>query len=40
MADGALRHPQLLCRIGFRSMRYDGVYTVPGTDLALMSSTR
>ncbi|MEW9617872.1 glucose/quinate/shikimate family membrane-bound PQQ-dependent dehydrogenase [Shinella sp. S4-D37] len=32
---GATPFDQLLCRIAFKSMRYDGVYTVPGTDLAL-----
>ncbi|MGL4280744.1 MAG: membrane-bound PQQ-dependent dehydrogenase, glucose/quinate/shikimate family [Albidovulum sp.] len=32
---GATPFDQLLCRIKFKSMRYDGVYTVPGTDLAL-----
>ncbi|MEV4605226.1 glucose/quinate/shikimate family membrane-bound PQQ-dependent dehydrogenase [Neorhizobium sp. LMR1-1-1.1] len=32
---GATPFDQLLCRISFKSMRYDGVYTVPGTDLAL-----
>lgn len=32
---GATPFDQLLCRIGFKGMRYDGVYTVPGTDLAL-----
>jgi quinate dehydrogenase (quinone) len=31
------RHPfdQLLCRIDFKKMRYDGLYTAPGTDLSL-----
>ena len=32
---GATPFDQLLCRISFKGMRYDGVYTVPGTDLAL-----
>ena len=32
---GATPFDQLLCRINFKGMRYDGVYTVPGTDLAL-----
>lgn len=32
---GATPFDQLLCRLKFKSMRYDGVYTVPGTDLAL-----
>jgi len=32
---GATPFDQLLCRIAFKSMRYDGVYTVPGTDMAL-----
>ncbi|NTF31421.1 glucose/quinate/shikimate family membrane-bound PQQ-dependent dehydrogenase [Rhizobium skierniewicense] len=32
---GATPFDQLLCRVAFRGMRYDGVYTVPGTDLAL-----
>ena len=32
---GATPFDQLLCRVAFKGMRYDGVYTVPGTDLAL-----
>ncbi len=32
---GATPFDQLACRIGFKSMRYDGLYTVPGTDKAL-----
>ena len=32
---GATPFDQFLCRIAFKGMRYDGVYTVPGTDLAL-----
>jgi quinate dehydrogenase (quinone) len=32
---GATPFDQLLCRIAFKGMRYDGIYTVPGTDLAL-----
>ncbi len=32
---GATPFDQLLCRIQFKSMRYDGLYTVPGTDVAL-----
>ncbi|MBW9086975.1 glucose/quinate/shikimate family membrane-bound PQQ-dependent dehydrogenase [Rhizobium wenxiniae] len=32
---GATPFDQLLCRIAFKGMRYDGVYTVPGLDLAL-----
>lgn len=32
---GATPFDQLLCRIAFKGMRYDGVFTVPGTDLAL-----
>ncbi|BCQ36097.1 quinate dehydrogenase [Erwinia rhapontici] len=32
---GATPFDQLACRIGFKSMRYDGLYTVPGTDLSL-----
>lgn len=32
---GATPFDQLLCRIAFKNMRYDGVFTVPGTDLAL-----
>ncbi|MEM6161850.1 glucose/quinate/shikimate family membrane-bound PQQ-dependent dehydrogenase [Erwinia sp. P6884] len=32
---GATPFDQLACRIAFKSMRYDGLYTVPGTDRAL-----
>jgi quinate dehydrogenase (quinone) len=32
---GATPFDQLVCRIQFKSMRYDGLYTVPGTDLSL-----
>ena len=32
---GATPFDQLACRIGFKSMRYNGLYTVPGTDLSL-----
>lgn len=32
---GATPFDQLLCRIAFRGMRYDGLYTAPGTDLSL-----
>lgn len=32
---GATPFDQLLCRINFKSMRYDGLFTVPGTDLSL-----
>ncbi|WP_010224046.1 glucose/quinate/shikimate family membrane-bound PQQ-dependent dehydrogenase [Pseudomonas donghuensis] len=32
---GATPYDQLLCRIDFKKMRYDGLYTAPGTDLAL-----
>ncbi|MGC4007839.1 MAG: glucose/quinate/shikimate family membrane-bound PQQ-dependent dehydrogenase [Pseudomonas sp.] len=32
---GATPYDQLLCRIDFRKMRYDGLYTAPGTDLSL-----
>ncbi|CAO3439009.1 Quinate/shikimate dehydrogenase [Pyrroloquinoline-quinone] (EC 1.1.5.8) [Azospirillum doebereinerae] len=32
---GATPFDQLLCRIKFKSMRYDGLYTVPGTDMSL-----
>lgn len=32
---GATPFDQLLCRIAFKGMRYDGVFTAPGTDLAL-----
>ena len=32
---GATPFDQLACRIGFKSMRYDGLFTVPGTDKAL-----
>lgn len=32
---GATPFDQLLCRIQFKSMRYDGLYTVPDTDMSL-----
>ncbi|QXI25677.1 glucose/quinate/shikimate family membrane-bound PQQ-dependent dehydrogenase [Pseudomonas vanderleydeniana] len=32
---GATPLDQLLCRIDFKKMRYDGLYTAPGTDLSL-----
>lgn len=32
---GATPFDQLLCRIAFKSMRYEGLYTAPGTDLSL-----
>jgi quinate dehydrogenase (quinone) len=32
---GATPFDQLLCRIAFKGMRYDGLYTVPGTDKSL-----
>ncbi|MGK6328546.1 glucose/quinate/shikimate family membrane-bound PQQ-dependent dehydrogenase [Erwinia sp. DT-104] len=32
---GATPFDQLACRVAFKSMRYDGLYTVPGTDKAL-----
>ncbi|ROP62815.1 quinate dehydrogenase (quinone) [Enterobacter sp. BIGb0383] len=32
---GATPFDQLMCRISFKSMRYDGLFTVPGTDLSL-----
>ncbi|PWC18002.1 membrane-bound PQQ-dependent dehydrogenase, glucose/quinate/shikimate family [Brenneria roseae subsp. roseae] len=32
---GATSFDQLICRISFKSMRYDGLYTVPGTDVSL-----
>ncbi|MFT4014886.1 MAG: membrane-bound PQQ-dependent dehydrogenase, glucose/quinate/shikimate family [Paracoccus sp. (in: a-proteobacteria)] len=32
---GATPFDQLLCRISFRSMRYDGLFTAPDTDLSL-----
>nr|WP_024965376.1 membrane-bound PQQ-dependent dehydrogenase, glucose/quinate/shikimate family [Pantoea sp. IMH] len=32
---GATPFDQLACRIAFKSMRYDGLYTVPGTDKSL-----
>lgn len=32
---GATLFDQLLCRIDFKSMRYEGLYTAPGTDLSL-----
>lgn len=32
---GATPFDQLLCRISFKSMRYDGLFTAPDTDLSL-----
>jgi quinate dehydrogenase (quinone) len=32
---GATPFDQLLCRIAFKGMRYDGLYTAPGTDKSL-----
>ncbi|MDM9624201.1 glucose/quinate/shikimate family membrane-bound PQQ-dependent dehydrogenase [Rhizobium sp. S96] len=32
---GATPFDQLLCRIAFKGMRYDGLYTVPDTDISL-----
>lgn len=32
---GATPFDQLMCRIGFKSMRYEGLYTAPDTDLSL-----
>lgn len=32
---GATPFDQLICRIKFKSMRYDGLFTVPGTDTSL-----
>ena len=32
---GATPFDQLLCRIDFKKMRYDGLYTAPGTDVSL-----
>ncbi|MBD8573764.1 glucose/quinate/shikimate family membrane-bound PQQ-dependent dehydrogenase [Pseudomonas syringae] len=32
---GATPYDQLLCRIDFKKMRYDGLYTTPGTDRSL-----
>lgn len=32
---GATPFDQLMCRINFKSMRYDGLYTAPGTDVSL-----
>ncbi|KAF1021534.1 MAG: Quinate/shikimate dehydrogenase (quinone) [Paracidovorax wautersii] len=32
---GATPFDQLLCRIAFKKMRYDGLYTAPGTDVSL-----
>ncbi|MGK3143318.1 glucose/quinate/shikimate family membrane-bound PQQ-dependent dehydrogenase [Pantoea sp. C2G6] len=32
---GATAFDQLACRIAFKSMRYDGLFTVPGTDKSL-----
>lgn len=33
---GATPFDQLLCRVAFKGMRYDGLYTPPGLDKALM----
>ena len=32
---GATPFDQLMCRINFKSMRYDGLFTTPGTDVSL-----
>jgi quinate dehydrogenase (quinone) len=32
---GATPFDQLLCRISFKKMRYEGLYTAPGTDVSL-----
>ena len=32
---GATPFDQMLCRISFKKMRYDGLYTAPGTDISL-----
>lgn len=32
---GATPYDQLLCRIDFKKMRYDGLFTAPGTDVSL-----
>ena len=32
---GATPFDQMLCRISFKKMRYDGLYTAPGTDVSL-----
>ena len=32
---GATPFDQLACRISFKSMRYNGLYTAPGTDISL-----
>ncbi|MCZ2495552.1 membrane-bound PQQ-dependent dehydrogenase, glucose/quinate/shikimate family [Xylophilus sp. Kf1] len=32
---GATPFDQLLCRIAFKKMRYEGLYTAPGTDVSL-----
>lgn len=32
---GATPFDQLLCRISFKQMRYEGLYTAPGTDVSL-----
>lgn len=32
---GATPFDQLVCRVAFKSMRYDGLFTVPGTDKSL-----
>ena len=37
---GATPFDQLVCRISFKSMRYDGLFTVPGTDKSLSFPAR
>lgn len=32
---GATPFDQLMCRINFKSMRYEGLFTAPGTDVSL-----
>jgi quinate dehydrogenase (quinone) len=32
---GATPFDQLMCRINFKSMRYDGLFTAPGSDISL-----
>src|SRR5205085_2134834 len=32
---GATPFDQLMCRISFKAMRYEGLFTAPGTDVSL-----
>jgi quinate dehydrogenase (quinone) len=37
---GATPFDQLMCRISFKSMRYEGLFTAPGTDVSLSFPAR